>query len=775
VPDTRPYLSLVATARNDDHGGNLLGRMQAFLDGWIAQARRFSIPSELILVEWNPPPDRPRLAQALRWPDAPSPCQVRILEIPPELHRRYAHAAKLPLYQMIAKNAGIRRARGEFILATNVDILFSSELASFFAERNLERGLMYRIDRHDAMSDVPVDRPIEEQLAWCRSHLLRVNRREGTFHVGADGRPVLTDGDVAAPGSGVLFGEGWLPVELWRPGKPFRWAGHRAELLLDRAPGGAATLAIELEPGPGTGESALDLEVVGDGFESLARVTVDRRSRLRLPLAGAWPKRLWFRVHGGGQANPRDPRVLNFRALRVEWEPEARASRASVEPIGGGGGIMAAWNAMQHCIHRLAHGGPLVTLTVPAPRRLRRWLRAYLDWNGVIGMIRQLNVRLRRRRELRMRTRPGDDIFPPRSGLAPGCGWRALDDYRGEAFRRASNGAEVIVSAAAAGSDRLGIQLESDAPVECALIDAGSGETLARHRGQGPAFVSAKVPRTPGRTQVLRLELGGDSPSVKVHWCGWIGIAGESRPSPLARPWGAGWRWDPGLHAMLATGPAELIVEAPPQRGMPLDIEAEAAEPRRAELRDAGGRRLAAFTVSERAIHRLEADLEPGRTHVLEIAASGAIFARRCEFTNPPVRATVFPHTNGCGDFTLMAREHWFDLRGYPEFDLFSMNIDAAFCVAAHYGGVRERMLTDPMRIYHIEHGMGWTPEGQRRLFERLASIGLPFLDNDEVLGWAAQMRRLNSPMIFNHDDWGLASHELPETVAVTPGVGAAR
>ena len=34
---------------------------------------------------------------------------------------------------MIAKNVGIRRARGEFVLATNIDILFSSELACIFA------------------------------------------------------------------------------------------------------------------------------------------------------------------------------------------------------------------------------------------------------------------------------------------------------------------------------------------------------------------------------------------------------------------------------------------------------------------------------------------------------------------------------------------------------------------------------------------------------------------------------------------------------------------
>ncbi|MDB5305838.1 MAG: hypothetical protein JWO38_40, partial [Gemmataceae bacterium] len=70
-----PYLSVVAAARNDDHGGNLLGRMQLFVNGLLEQCRRHRLPAELVLVEWNPPPDRPRLADALRWP-AGSPCAV---------------------------------------------------------------------------------------------------------------------------------------------------------------------------------------------------------------------------------------------------------------------------------------------------------------------------------------------------------------------------------------------------------------------------------------------------------------------------------------------------------------------------------------------------------------------------------------------------------------------------------------------------------------------------------------------------------------------------
>jgi hypothetical protein len=64
---------------------------------------------------------------------------VRFIQVPPEIHRKFRHADHLPLYQMIAKNVGIRRARGRFILVTNIDILFSDELVSFLAKGLLDR------------------------------------------------------------------------------------------------------------------------------------------------------------------------------------------------------------------------------------------------------------------------------------------------------------------------------------------------------------------------------------------------------------------------------------------------------------------------------------------------------------------------------------------------------------------------------------------------------------------------------------------------------------
>lgn len=183
----KPYLSIVAASRNDNHGGDLHRRMQVFVTALLEQCRRHQVDSELILVEWNPPADRPKLAQALEWPKEAGPCQVRIIEVPPELHRRYRHSDRLPLFQMIAKNVGIRRARGDFVLATNIDILFSDELMQFIASRGLRRDRMYRIDRWDVTADVPDGRPVAEQLEFCKTHVLRISERFGTRNM-ATGR-----------------------------------------------------------------------------------------------------------------------------------------------------------------------------------------------------------------------------------------------------------------------------------------------------------------------------------------------------------------------------------------------------------------------------------------------------------------------------------------------------------------------------------------------------------------------------------------------------------
>ena len=73
---------------------------------------------------------------------------------------------------------------------------------------------MYRVNRWDVMADVPVNAPVEQQLAYCESHLIRLNAREGTFRLGADGLRVLEANDIASPRRAGKAGNGLVPTGI---------------------------------------------------------------------------------------------------------------------------------------------------------------------------------------------------------------------------------------------------------------------------------------------------------------------------------------------------------------------------------------------------------------------------------------------------------------------------------------------------------------------------------------------------------------------------------
>ncbi len=183
-PNRQPHLSIVAASRNDDHGGNLFERMQLFVDGLADQARRFDMPTELVLVEWNPPADRPSLAEALRWEPAEQ-LQPRVITVPPDVHRTFAHADGLPLFQMIGKNVGIRRSKAPFVLATNIDILLSDELFAFL-QSGLKANALYRVDRHDVLAQLNAS-PLPSPADIRALEVLREHRLDGLRY--PNGRP----------------------------------------------------------------------------------------------------------------------------------------------------------------------------------------------------------------------------------------------------------------------------------------------------------------------------------------------------------------------------------------------------------------------------------------------------------------------------------------------------------------------------------------------------------------------------------------------------------
>ena len=169
-----PYLSIVATTRNDNHGGDLLKRTSAFVHGIYHQATKFDVHIELIIVEWNPPKEKKLLKDELPLPPKECPVVLRFIVVPEEIHTTYSMSNRMPLFQMTAKNVGIRRAQGEFILCTNIDLLFSDELFTFLSEKKLQKGNFYRANRVDVPATVLNFDDFDDKISYGKKNTINV-------------------------------------------------------------------------------------------------------------------------------------------------------------------------------------------------------------------------------------------------------------------------------------------------------------------------------------------------------------------------------------------------------------------------------------------------------------------------------------------------------------------------------------------------------------------------------------------------------------------------
>jgi hypothetical protein len=817
----RPYLSVVVTARNDDHGGNLLGRMQAFVNGLINQCKRHRVQTELVIVEWNPLPDRPRLAEALNWLDDDGFCEVRIIEVPLEIHQRLRHWQAMPLYQMIGKNVGIRRARGEYVLATNIDILFSDELMQFFAEKRLQPEKMYRVNRWDVMANVPVNAPVEEQLAYCQNHLIRLNAREGTIRLRPDGQRADDGHDIASGGS-VRLGANWFELES-APTETFRWVDDDAELLISPE-AGETVLVLDVEPGPGVTRGALALELRDNQGNRISEVRVRRRSVITFTLPDGIKGTIRVRLHprNGGRKIGSDLRTLNFRVFRCTLENPVSPNPAAIDKRETGEAhirttesFAAKTGRRMKLLREIWRGNPTIQVRLPLSQKRLAKLQLRQDSDGLLFAPGALKSSL-------------DEFLPRGLEAIWGTGWYPFEDYKGERFRWMQEHAIAVWIPPRPCPGELLLHVEPGPavgfkPCEVEIRDQW-GELIATQQVTGRSTISIPVDRVSGalitsiavRGGGKKHRVTGDSRplALRVFASSWSkNVRGEDLEEPtlvmLAGGIWSGHRWcavsdrnsskgirairDAELILRVPEGPnRHLILEVAPEAGVaPLDLIIE--DPRggvlfreqiegetkvrlnqafQAEsyyaLRLRDGAQLSGSTESDEPMLSVSAvQWEPIADGLNASDAGQAAETERIILHHPPPDHAIQLHTNACGDFTLLALERWMDLRAYPELDLFSMNIDSLFCWMAHHGGAREEMLEDPMRIYHIEHGTGsgWTPEGEKKLFARIAAKGLSWMDYWEVVEMAKMMNRYDAPIIFNHDNWGFAGETLKETI----------
>jgi hypothetical protein len=551
--------------------------------------------------------------------------------------------------------------------------MFSDELFQFLADRRLEAGRMYRVDRHDVMGDFPANGLPGEQLAYCRSHVARVCAREGTFPVDADGLRHNEDPDIVRPGSAIRFAGGWYPVERYGSDQPFRWMGNQAEIVL-QVPEGGGFLTLEVEPGPGMPALPQPLHVIDEQGRVAAEWEITGRDTLELlvPLP-AGGRRIRLALPGAGEPVLSDPRILNLRVFRCEW------AEFQQHPSVPG----STWQAMKKN-RRI--------LTRLLGRRVRTRGPASAEPSAAELM----------RRAARLLSARGSDIFDCGMEYRLLDGFFELQEVRGERYRRIDREAQIAFRSSGEGGC-VEMLVEPAAGVERfeLVVHAGNSSEVARIPVSGLTMVAFPLAAAPGDLVRLRLTAESEGPA---------GTAGRDRTTYRLFAFGIGASscGPPGPDSVVAGWWCRTVAS------------------RRRELDWTG--------ISEDDRKMATA---MGRPEVL--------------------------HINGCGDFTLMARQHWHDLRGYAELDRLSTHLDSLLCYAAHHAGVKELVLPEPMRCYYIGHeaGSDSTPEG------------VPAVSYDDLVKSIAQMRILHAPIIFNMDRWGLAGVDLAEVVPAAGGTTA--
>ena len=145
----QPYISFVLATRNDNHGGDLLKRLERFIY-FLEMSFNNTPPNfyELVVVDWNPPERSVRISEAINWNTAKN---VRHVVIGASEHQRIEKSAKLkrPMYDYNARNVGINASQGRFICILNQDIIFSRQLSAFIKDKKLKSNFFYRSDRID--------------------------------------------------------------------------------------------------------------------------------------------------------------------------------------------------------------------------------------------------------------------------------------------------------------------------------------------------------------------------------------------------------------------------------------------------------------------------------------------------------------------------------------------------------------------------------------------------------------------------------------------------
>ena len=148
-------ISIIVVGRNDNYGGEFEARLFATVGYNLEECAKRGIDCELVFVEWNPLADRPLLSHKV----TETFDQARCFVVDEVIHRSVSQNRHIALFEFHAKNAGARRARGEWLLLTNADDYLGREVLDFLQQGNFDPDTLYRAGFIDIEGAGEIDHP----------------------------------------------------------------------------------------------------------------------------------------------------------------------------------------------------------------------------------------------------------------------------------------------------------------------------------------------------------------------------------------------------------------------------------------------------------------------------------------------------------------------------------------------------------------------------------------------------------------------------------------
>ncbi len=127
----------ILTSKNDNYGGNLHHRATMCLTSLIEHH------DEVIFVDWKTK-DNNSIINNIKH-NLPHQKKLKSIQVPKEfLQQKYPSISKYSMIESIGRNVGIRRAEGDYIISTNIDIISTPLNHSLLNEE-----IFYTVPRRD--------------------------------------------------------------------------------------------------------------------------------------------------------------------------------------------------------------------------------------------------------------------------------------------------------------------------------------------------------------------------------------------------------------------------------------------------------------------------------------------------------------------------------------------------------------------------------------------------------------------------------------------------